>query len=137
MLISDARERKEMSAKLFPLSKSYPLAHQRRPRSSRRMVPVLLQNLQPCAENQYRFVKDGDFTQSLPYYLRRRMHRGTSMALEDEARLFRGRSGNEPSRDERDILKLARKRTSGISAPMQEWCRLLGYTVCPRSAPGK
>lgn len=34
----------------------------------------------------------------------------------------------------RDRQAVPEKRQSSISAPSRDWCRMLGYTVCPRSS---
>ena len=34
----------------------------------------------------------------------------------------------------RDEIDVPQKRQSAISAPSRDWCRMLGYTVCPRSS---
>lgn len=38
-----------------------------------------------------------------------------------------------PTNDSRDQF-ISEKRSSAISAPSRDWCRMLGYTVCPRSS---
>ncbi|XP_045187631.2 uncharacterized protein LOC123545372 [Mercenaria mercenaria] len=44
------------------------------------------------------------------------------------------RSGLENAQRKRNLSTLPTKRKSAITPPSRDWCRLIGYRVCPRAA---